>query len=354
MPARPPLTELTAHRVAVIKPSALGDIVHALPVLTAIRHRFPAAHLTWVVNRGYEPLLRGHPDLDATLPFDRGTGRNVAVAVLSVLRFTRRLRAERFDLVVDLQCLFRTGLMAAATGAARRVGLSTAREGAAHFYTDVVPDEWESHAVDRYWRMATALGAGDGPKRFRVPLDPAAVSWADEQLSGRPRPWLVVGVGARWLTKRWPPEHFAALVTAAQRHFGGTAVFIGTPDEAPLSRMTIDLLNGPALDLSGRTTLPQLAAVLAAADAVLANDTGPLHLAAALGRPVVAPYTCTDPRRHGPYTSMAGAVPTTVACRASYVRQCDHRSCMADLTPDRLRGPLFEALSRCPSLSRPA
>jgi ADP-heptose:LPS heptosyltransferase len=96
-----------------------------------------------------------------------------------------------------------------------------------------------------------------------------------------------------------------------------------------------------------------LAAVLATVDVMLANDTGPLHLAAALGRPVVAPYTCTDPRRHGPYGSAAGAVSTNVACRASYVRKCDHLSCMSELTPDRLRGPLFEALSRCP-LSRSA
>jgi heptosyltransferase-1 len=351
--ARCPLTELNPRRVAIIKPSALGDIVHSLPVLSAVRGRFPTAHVTWVVNRAYAPLLHGHPDLDAVLPFQRGSRRDVPAAVLSVLRLGRQLRAEKFDLVLDLQCLFRTGLMACATGAARRVGLSTAREGAAHFYTDVVPDDWSSHAVDRYWRVALALGAGDGLKRFRVPLDSAAVAWADEQIAGRPRPWLVVGVGARWRTKRWPPEHFAALVNAAQRQFGGTAVFIGTPDEAPLSRATIDLVAGPTLDVSGRTTLPQLAAVLAAADVVLANDTGPLHLAAALGRPVVAPYTCTDAGRHGPYTSMAGAVSTTVACRASYIRNCDHLSCMSELTPDRLRGPLFEALSRC-QLSRTA
>jgi heptosyltransferase-1 len=347
---RPPLTELSPRRIAIIKPSALGDIVHSLPVLTAIRERFSTAHITWVVNRAYASLLNGHPHLDAVLPYERGSRRDVSAAVVSVLRLGRRLHAERFDLVLDLQCLFRTGLMAAATGAVRRVGLSTAREGAAHFYTDIVPDEWSAHAVDRYWRVAAALGAGDGPKQFHVPLDPAAVAWTAEQLAGFPRPWLVVGVGARWLTKRWPPEHFAALVNATQQQFGGTAIFIGTPDEAELSRATIAACGyaGERLvDLSGHTTLPQLAAVLAAADVVLANDTGPLHLAAALGRPVVAPYTCTDARRHGPYTSMAGAVSTTVACRASYVRQCNHLSCMSELTPERLRDPLFEALSRC-------
>lgn len=350
---RCPLTEISPRRIALLKPSALGDVVHTLPVVTALRERFPTVHISWVVNRAYESLLRRHPDLDATLPFDRSAADGVAAA-LSALRLARRLRRERFDLVIDLQGLFRTGLMAAATGAARRVGLSTAREGAATFYTDIVEDDLSAHAVDRYWRVAVALGAGGGPKRFRIELEPSAVGWTVQRLAAAPRPWLAVGTGARWRTKRWPPKHFASLIRTTQAAFGGTAMFIGTRDDAPLARAVMDRLTGPALDLTGQTTLPQLAAVLAAADVVVANDSGPLHLAAALGRPVVAPYTCTDIARHGPYGGFAGAVATTVPCRASYVRRCGHLSCMSELTPDRLRGPLFEALSRCPSLSRTA
>src|SRR5579871_585056 len=321
MTTRAPLTELTPRRIALIKPSALGDIIHALPVLGALRQRFPDAHITWVVNRSYEPLLRGHPALDATLPFDRaalkrgGPIRGVGYA----LRFARRLRAGRFDLVLDLQGLFRSGLMAFATGARRRVGFSDAREGATRFYTEVVPAPGLDaiHAVDHNWLIAEALGAGDVPKRFDVPLDPAALAWADEQLAPWPRPWLVLGVGARWLTKRWPPEHFATLARDALDRFGGSAVFIGSPDEAPLARACADLLPAPSLDLCGRTTLPQLAALLSKADSVIANDTGPLHLAAALGRPVVAPYTCTHVRLHGPYGGFAGAVATGVGCHGS-------------------------------------
>src|SRR5205823_11574909 len=127
MPARgrTPLCDYPAQRIALIKPSALGDIVHALPVLTALRRRYSAAHISWVVNRGYEPLLRGHPDLDATLPFDRGASRTGLVqGVLNYSRFLRRFRGLRFDLVIDLQGLLRSGLMAAASGAPRRVGLS--------------------------------------------------------------------------------------------------------------------------------------------------------------------------------------------------------------------------------------
>src|SRR5438094_6462561 len=101
--SRLPLRDLTPRRIALIKPSALGDIVHSLPVLTALRRRFPDAHLTWVVNRGYEPLLRGHPDLDATLPFDRGGRTGPVRAALRFARFLGRLRGEHFDLVIDLQ-----------------------------------------------------------------------------------------------------------------------------------------------------------------------------------------------------------------------------------------------------------
>src|SRR5207237_9901363 len=120
---------------------------------------------------------------------------------------------------IDLQGLLRTGIMCLACGAARRVGLSSAREGATWFYTDVVPvaDFNAVHAVDRYWLVAEALGAGDGPKEFRVPLPEAAPRWAESVLHDCPRPWLMFAVGSRWMTKRWPPEHFATLARRAQR-----------------------------------------------------------------------------------------------------------------------------------------
>jgi heptosyltransferase-1 len=334
-----PLTEYPARRIALIKPSALGDIVHSLPVLTALRGRFPTAHITWIVNRGYEGLLRGHPDLDATLPFDRSGSRSGFFATaFNYSRFLRRLQGQDFDLVLDLQGLLRTGIMARATRAPRRVGLSTAREGATWFYTDTVPvaDFNAIHAVDRYWLLAEALGAGAGPKQFRVPITAADRQWTAVQLQGLPRPWLVLGVGSRWVTKRWPPEHFAALVQQGHSHFGGSFVFVGGREDGPLARATALRLRGPKLDLTGATSLPQLGAVLEAADVMLANDTGPLHLAAALGRPVVAPFTCTRILLNGPYGAEKNAVATRVHCQGSYLKRCDRLECMAELTPDRL------------------
>jgi lipopolysaccharide heptosyltransferase I len=343
------LKDYPANRIVLIKPSALGDIIQTLPVLAALRRRYPRAHITWLVNRSYEPLLRGHPHLDDVLPFDRGAARHgLWRATLAYARFLRDFRARRFDLVIDLQGLLRSGLFTAASGAARRVGLSSAREGATWFYTDIVPvaDFNAIHAVDRYWLVAQALGVGDGPIEFRLPVREPERLWAEEAMRDCPRPWLAFGVGSRWVTKRWPPEHFAALARRAQAAFGGTVVFVGGKDEEELADATGSRLDGPWRNLSGRTTLPQLTALLARADVMVANDTGPLHLAAALGRPVVAPYTCTKVALNGPFGQAHRAVETRVACAGSYVKKCSRLDCMAELTPERLWPTLESILTR--------
>jgi heptosyltransferase I len=355
------------RRIALLKPSALGDIVHALPVLSALRTRFPAARITWVVNTAYEPLIRNHPDLTDTLPFDRGAfKRGIWKSLRYAASFAAELRRRQFDLVIDLQGLLRTGMMCLATGAPVRIGFANAREGSRFTYTHKVrvPDADRIHAVDRYWRVAEALGASDVPKRFHVPLDPVEVEAVRSELAELSRPWVAVAVGAKWATKRWLPAHFAELLRRAQARFGGTALFVGASDDTALSLEVMrDLGERPGLprpsgntagvnpaarqavcDFTGRTTLPRLAALLAASDVMLGNDTGPLHLAAALGKPCVAPYTCTRVALHGPYTSMSGGIATSVPCAGSYLKTCDKMICMPELTPDRLWSTLAEVL----------
>lgn len=371
-----PLDGLAPRRIAFLKPSALGDVVHSLPVLTALRARFPLARITWVINTAYEPLVRNHPDLTDTLPFDRGAfKRGVWAAARYAASFAAELRRRQFDLVIDLQGLLRTGLMCLATCAPVRVGFANAREGSRYAYTHKVrvTDAFRIHAVDRYWRVAEFLGAGDVPKRFHVPLDANEVEAARRDLDELPRPWVAVAVGAKWLTKRWQAAHFAELLGRAQGRFGGTALFVGTADDTatslevaragedpspnPLSRGERGLQTPPSLagkgagglglcarDFTGKTSLPRLAALLSQCDVMLGNDTGPLHLAAALGVPCVAPYTCTRVALHGPYTSMTGGVETRVPCGGSYVKTCGNMVCMPELTPDRLWPRLAEVL----------
>ncbi len=355
MPARGriPLREYPAERIALIKPSALGDIVHSLPVLTALRRRYPNAHITWIVNRSYELLLRGHPDLDATLVFDRKARGGLWKGLQKYRRFFRKCRQRNFDLVIDLQGLLRSGVMAMLCNAPRRVGLSSCREGAGFFYTDVVPvgDFQALHAVDRYWLVAEAFGVGNAPKEFRLHIPDAARAWACDRLRDFPRPWLALGVGARWATKRWPPEFFAELVRRMQKRYGGTAILVGGTDEVALASATAQQFSGPWCDLTGQTSLPRLSAVLSLVDVMLANDTGPLHLGAALGRPVVAPYTCTKIKLNGPYGLAAAAVETKVPCRGSYLKHCGSMICMTELTPERLWPGLERILERWASNS---
>ncbi|MSQ95143.1 MAG: glycosyltransferase family 9 protein [Gemmataceae bacterium] len=338
MPVRVVHLTKAPERIAIIKPSALGDIAHALPVLSALRTRFPAAHISWIVNRGYAPILEGHRDLDEIIPFDRGALRKSwLTGSWEFTRFLKRLHSNRFDLVIDLQGLFRTGLMSLATGARTRIGLASAREGARFCYSHRVEDRLDvTHAVDRYWRVIEAMGEAPTVKAFHVPIQAEARRWAREILQKYPRPWLAVGAGSRWLTKRWPPEHFAALVQRAQTQFGGSAIFVGTPEEASLAQQATALVTGPSCQLTGATTLPQLVAILDAADVMIANDTGPLHLAVALGRPVIAPYTCTRVEKTGPYGQNDRAVETSVWCKGSYLKTCPRMECMAELTPTRL------------------
>jgi heptosyltransferase-1 len=349
-----PLAEYPASRVALIKPSALGDIVHSLPVLTALRMRYPQAYIAWIVNKAYAPLLDGHPDLDETIAFDRHALRvGAGQSLLSYLRFLSQLRSRRFDLVIDLQGLLRSGLMTLTSGAARRVGIGSAREGAAWCYTDCLPiPRSDIHAIDRYWVVAEALDLAGEQKHFKVPLAPAAIQWALARLNEFPQPWLMLGVGARWLTKRWPVQHFAALVQQAQRRFGGTAIFVGGVDEAALARQAAAMLEGAVCNLTANTTLPQLAAVLSLADVMIANDTGPLHLAVALGRPVVAPYLCTQIVLTGPYGRPGSARETKVHCAGSLLKACDRLECMNELTPARLWPLVEEVLSQWQKANR--
>jgi heptosyltransferase-1 len=340
------LDRVDARRIAIIKPSALGDIVHTLPVLSALRTRFPTSRITWIVNSSYESLLTGHPDLTDTLPFDRSSLRGVRGAISTFFSFTAELRRRRFDLVIDMQGLLRSGVMAWLAGSPVRVGFANAREGSRYAYTHKVrsPALNAGHAVDRMWSVAEAFGVGSEPKVFRVPLQPAEVDAAKLELSALPRPIVAVAVGAKWMTKRWPASHFAELLNHAHAHSGASAVFVGTGEDTPASQEVARQFRGPTLDLTGKTSLPRLSAVLSLANVMLANDTGPLHLAAALGRPCVAPYLCTRTALHGPYTQTTNCVETTVSCAGSYLKRCGNMICMPELTADRLWPKLAEIL----------
>jgi lipopolysaccharide heptosyltransferase I len=331
------LATIEPERVCIIKPSAMGDVLHALPILPALRERWPSAHLSWVVSRPFSELLEGHPDLDELIVFYRGRRGWDREKFLGMAGLLGRLRRSRFDLTIDLQGLFRSALMVSATGAKIRVGMADAREGARWFYTHrVEAPRLGLHAVDRVLRIGRAFGAG-GSAVFRLPIRGEARRWAAGVVADLPRPRIVLNVGARWATKRWPPAHFAAIGRLAHQQYGAGLIAVGSAADRPLVDALINELGTtPVLDLCGRTRLSEFAALSQEADLVISNDTGPLHLATAAGAPVVGIYTCTSPELTGPYGPGAIAVRTGVGCAASLRKTCPRLDCMTELQPARV------------------
>jgi lipopolysaccharide heptosyltransferase I len=352
---RPPLAELRPRRVCLIKPSALGDIVQTLPVLEALRRQWPQAHIAWVVKGSLAGVLRGHPGIDEIIELGQ-TGNpkseirkpNSAASFFALLR---RLRAGNFDLTIDLQGLLRSALMTWATGAARRVGFSNAREGSTLAYTDrVFVRTWEMPNWERYGLVARAFGHTGPLPPGRLPIRDEHHGFAARELAGLPRPLLAISPGAQWETKRWPPAHFAELAARAQAEFGAGVVLVGGPGERALCDAVASGLRGPVLNLAERTGLLELAAVCSAADVFLSGDTGPMHVAAAVGTPAVSVFTCTSTVQAGPRGCESLITATAVPCAASYRKTCRSMICMPELSPARvwpkLRAALAEAAAR--------
>ncbi len=334
------LLGLNARRICIIKPSAFGDVVQALPLLPVLKERFRGAWVSWVVNRELTDLLSGHPDLDEVIPFNRRGSLRDWRSLL------RKLRRREFDLVLDLQGLLRTAVMTAATRATTRIGLETARECshlACHLTLSDTGRLVPAHA--RYWRVVEALGAGEFNRRTLVQVAASDRAWAERQLAALRSPLLVIHPGARWITKRWPVEKFAVVACKAMRMFGFSAVIVGSHAEekagAELEQMLGRFIpSRPVLNLTSQTSIKQLSCVLSAADVLLSSDSGPMHLAAGLGTPVLGIFTCTSSERSGPPGDQHEFVATELPCAASYKKRCPHRgtnhlACMDELTTDR-------------------
>lgn len=348
------LTQRAFERILLVKPSSLGDIVHALPVLHGLRTAYPDAMIDWLVASPFVPLIESHPEVDNVVPFDRARfsrlGRSLAVTA-DFVRFVKDLRRRKYDLAIDLQGLFRTGFLTWASGAAVRIGFRDAREGAAVFYSHKIsPGDLEQHAVDRNYRVAEMLGFEEVEVEFDLALTDAIRAEASELLKTHiPAPYdelLFVAPGARWETKVWPVERFAATIDALQGASGLRCVLLGGRDEVTLCAGIEQACRTSPVNLAGRTSLSLLPALIERAAVVLCQDSAVMHLAVALNRPLVCLIGPTNPRRTGPYLRLEDVVSLDVDCSPCYLRklsQCghDHR-CMKDLEV----GPVVEAVER--------
>jgi lipopolysaccharide heptosyltransferase II len=347
-----PISSALHHgRILLIKPSSLGDIVHTLPVVSAIKAQWPGVHLTWVVKRRWAELVRRVDGVDRVWPVDDGA--------VNWVKQGWALRAERFDLAVDLQGLFRSGAVAWLSGVPLRIGFANGREGSPWFYTTRVPvPALEMHAVDRYLLVAGAMGArlqGSPQFRFNVLAEDRAIvrNILSEQGISVDQPWVAMNVSARWPTKRWPLSSFAAVLDLLHGEGRGPVVVIGSAED----RCDVEALRAvtttPFIDLAGAVPLGCLPALLSKAAAMITNDSGPMHIAAAVGVPVVALFGPTSEVRTGPYGAGHRVLTSSVPCRPCFSRVCRHApelECLRALTPEEVAGAVRHLLT-APAIS---
>ncbi len=335
-------------RILLIKLSSFGDVIQALPTLEALRSLYPKGRLTWLVEDTYAPVLAGHPALDEVWPVPRprlGNGRwreNLG----EILKAARRLRAEPFDLVIDLQGLMKSAIWVALAQSDRKLGYDQTREMSYLALTErLTPLDPETHAVLRYLNVTRYLGAPAEPPRFRLGLSlPEDLGHLVSPDTGDPL--AVLHPGARWVTKLWPEACWARLAGWLVREKGFQVAITGSSSDRDLVEAIVAQAEGPLLNLAGRTSLAELAALLKKARVAVTTDTGPMHLAAALGTPVVALFGPTAPWRTGPFGAGHQVVRLPLSCSPCFRRQCPEPRCLTDLPVSAAQSAVEKILVR--------
>lgn len=306
------------RRLLIIKLSALGDIVHALPVSAALGEAFPHVEITWAVEETFAPLIAGNPYVASILCLPAISGRELRSLGFH-RRYVRRLRdirGQRFDLSLDLQGLAKSALVAAATGAPVRLGYHYQREGAGIVTRPIPPQPESFHVVDQYLDVARFLGASADPVRFPFHIPRTARLSVAQMLveSGVPagRPYISVNPASGIAIKQWRPERFAALLDELNYRLGMPTVLVTA--NMLVAAEVRRTARRPFADLSGKTDLKQLAAALEGSAVHICGDTGSGHLASALGRPVISLIGPTDPARACPYGQQERAISRRHLC----------------------------------------
>jgi lipopolysaccharide heptosyltransferase II len=340
-------------------------------VLRLLKQHFRDAEIFWWIDSALAPLLEGDPDLTGIVRFER---RRWAVPRHwpEMLRSIRWMREQNFDLVIDLQCLARSGAFAWLANGKFLIGLDEVREGARGFYDIAVRRaSFHTHAVDWYLAVLPQLGvpfhnnfvwlperpeiSAEVKRKWPAALERRAPSRLKDSdyhragtVPGAPQ-WIALQPGARWPNKRWPSENFAELVRLTATNFS-TARFaiLGDAGDQPLGEIISRAAPERCLNLCGATSLPEMVEWLRLCDLMVTNDTGPMHAAAALGKPVVALFGPTEPRRTGPYGQLENVLRIDLPCSPCLKDYCAHEKtneCLNAISPAQVLAQLSRILA---------
>ncbi len=300
-------------RILVVRLSSLGDVVHAVPAVAGLRRTFPEARIDWLVDDRYGELV------DLVEAVDRRIGVPRTRGLARLPRLVRGLREARYDVALDLQGLLKSALLARSAGARRLIGLEPAhlRERPAGWLYSETPRLGDPvHVIERNLALVAGLGVRARPVEFPLAdRSSAVVREARDALGAdRARPFALINPNAAWASKRWPPARFGALARGLASTRGLRSVVLWGPGERALAERVVDAAAGAAAPAPA-TTVGRLVALARAAAVVVSGDTGPLHVAAAVGTPTVGIYGPSDPRRNGPWSPGDVVVSPRQPCR---------------------------------------
>jgi len=333
-------------KILILKPSSLGDVVQALPVLRLLKRQFPHSEAFWWIDTNLASLLENDPDLTGVVRFERRRWASPEHWP-EMWHSVRWLRAQRFDWVIDLQCLARSGVFAWLANGKLLLGLDEPREGARGFYDLVVPrGSFHTHAVDWYLAVLPRLGVPvNGDFRW-LPEQPKIAAVVKARWKPEGTRWIALHPGARWTNKRWPAESFAELVREiAGRYANLRFAILGAEGDQQLGEVISRAAPGRCLNLAGETTLPEMIEWLRICELMVTNDSGPMHVAVALGKPVVALFGPTEPRRTGPYGRLGAAIQHPLPCAPCLKSRCvwpKPMECLTGISPVKV----FERVQR--------
>lgn len=347
--------------ILIVKTSAIGDVVHTLPVLNALRAHFPEARIFWLVEEAAADVVMGHKAVDRVLVSKRKqwiaqwkNGRK-REAIKNFLGFARDLRETRFDLLIDLQSLLKSGIFVFLARAQRKIGFGKGMEHAECSYIflneRIPPVDMDQHAVVRELQLLRAIGIEAKEIAFDFPVDEHNRKEADSLLIGHgidlKKDMVAINPMTTWPTKHWYGNRFRQV--AERLIAGGTqVVFTGGPQDAfAIDEIKADVVAGN-VNLAGKTSLKTLAALYERAKLLLTTDTGPMHVASAVGTPVVALFGPTAPWRTGPYGDRHHVLRTGIPCSPCLKRQCEFgtTACMDGISVEAVLETINKVLGK--------
>ena len=337
--------------ILIVKLSAIGDVIHTLPSLAALRHLYPDTHITWVVEEAAADIVKNHPYLNAVIVSRRKSwpkdilNNKFLKPLFNMRSLIKEVRQRPYDLVIDFHGLFKSSIIVLLSSGKRKLGYNSLQELSGLFLTEKIPEDMNKHAVDRYLDLPRYLGAKIDKAEFVLPQNKDAEVKVQTLMSKhnlRGGEFIAINPIAYWETKLWYDNNFAILADLIKNNLQMDVVFTGS--EKTIIEEITSKTKTKTINLGGQTTLLDLAYLYKKARFLITTDSGPMHMAAAVGTPVIALFGPTDPVRTGPYGENHTIVRTEMPCSPCLLKKCPTRKCMQDISPEQVFSVIAERI----------